>query len=155
MRIVSRVKFLPLGILVASLVVPSAFGQCPPVPEGSLLPSGEIARVNLATRNGNKLAAQLPVDVLRAVKLTRQKTRVIADTAVLASNARLALAKGLTTKAIPVKEVGFAGPVSIPVPDAGGASTIIEQDGRSIIVGGSDTFTGQVGFEQGLFLGEI
>jgi uncharacterized delta-60 repeat protein len=150
MRTVSRVKLLPLGILVASLVVPSAFGQCPPVPEGSLLQSGEIARVTLATRNGNSPAAHLPADVLIPLNLTK-KTRVIADAAVLASDASPALARRLTTKVIAGKEVGFPGPVSITVPGAGLASNIVEQGGRFIIVGGSDTFTGQAN-EQGLFL---
>jgi uncharacterized delta-60 repeat protein len=48
------------------------------------------------------------------------------------------------------KDLGFPGPISINVPDAGGYSNLVEQDGRFIVVGGSDTVSGQI-VQQGAF----
>lgn len=148
MSTASQVRLLPLVILVSSLVVSTAFGQCPPVPEGSLPQSENIAHVIMPTKKVFNSAAHVPANVLMPVDLTK-KPRVIADSAVLSFVMKPALVKA--PNFVVGKDVGFQGPVSIQVPGAGLTSTIVEQDGRFIIVGASDTFNGQVN-EQGLFL---
>lgn len=144
MRTASLVRLLPLGILVSSLVVSSAFGQCSPVAEGSLPLPAKIANVVLDTKKVDNPAAHVPANVL-----IPRRSRVIADAAVRDSVARPAVA--MRRNSVVGKDVGFPGPVSIQVPGAGSASKIVEQDGRFIIVGGSDASSGQV-VEQGVFL---
>jgi uncharacterized delta-60 repeat protein len=168
----SLIRLLPLGLLVSSLAVSSAFGQCSPVAEGSLPlpakiasvrpdspppptkianvrpdsppPPTKIASVVPETKKVDNPAARVPASVL-----SPRSPRVNAGAAVRDPGARPAIA--MRPNAILAKPVRFAGPVSIPVPGAGGASKIVEQDGRFIIAGGSDVSSGQVN-EQAVFL---
>ena len=133
------------------------FGQCPPVPEGSLPQSGkDIARHTLVVKNANQPSAKVLTESRIPVDVT-SRTRLIADAAVIASDtnprsSRPPKGKGLAGKdAVPSQDAGFPGPVLTDVPAAGLSSNIVEQDGKFIIVGGSDSFTGQV-VEQGIFL---
>src|SRR5215470_16291734 len=83
---VFRVTLLPLGILFCLLLVQSALGQCPPVPEGSLPPAGQILRYNRLTNNANGPPAHLFAEVQVPVD-PASRTRVIADAAVVDSDA--------------------------------------------------------------------
>jgi uncharacterized delta-60 repeat protein len=141
-------SFITLCTLVSSLVVSTAFGQCPPVSEGSLPQLEKIAHVIVPTKKVFNQATHVPSNFLVPVDLTK-KQRVTADAAVLSSATVPILLK--RPNFLVGKDVGFTGPISIQVPGAGLGSTIVEQDGQFIIVGASDTFNGQVN-EQGLFL---
>lgn len=141
-------SFFTLGILFSSLVVSTSFGQCPPVPEGSLPQSEMIAHIIIPTKKVFNPAINVPADVKTPDNLTK-KRRVIVDSPVLSS----VISKALTNQPnlVVSKDARFAGPVSIQIPGTGSASKIIEQDGRFLMVGGYDTFNGQAN-EQGLFL---
>jgi len=141
-------NFITVGILVLSLPVSSAFGQCPPVSDGKMPQSEKIAQIILPTKKVFNSFAIVPSDVLMPVELTKQP-RFIADSAVLFSAKRST--STMQKNFVANKGVSFSGPISIQVPGPGTKSKIVEQDGRFIIVGASDTFNGQEN-EQGLFL---
>jgi len=151
MRIVFRMTFFSWGISLSLLSPSLAFGQCPPMPEGTLPQSGKLALYDLKTKNANKR----PTDILAGVHtpaLPKLVTRFGIDTAIPASEARQAIARRPVKRNSTVDLVDqFKGPISIQVPRAGLQSSVIEQDGKFLLVGGSDTSTGGV-VQQGVFL---
>lgn len=151
MRIVFRMTVLSLGISLSLLCPVIAVGQCPPIPEGTLPQSGKLALNALKTKTSNKL----PTDILAQVHTPAPQNLVARyglDKAIPAADARPEMERrpSKNGRAIDLLDE-FKGPLLIHVPGAGLVSSIIEQDGKFLLVGGSDPYTGEV-VQQGVFL---
>lgn len=151
MRIVFRTTLFLLGISLSCLCPNRAFGQCPPFPEGALPPSGKLAVYALKTKNSNKP----PTNILAGVYSPAPPTLVARfglDTAIPAADARPAIARRPAKSRSAVDLVDeLKSPISIQVPRAGLVSSVIQQDGKFLLVGGSDASAGGV-VQQGVFL---
>jgi uncharacterized delta-60 repeat protein len=141
-------SLIAYAILVLSLGVSTSFGQCPPLSEGKLPGSGMITHIITPVQQIVIARPQVPASFLVPVDLTRRPS-IVANTGVLSSVMTSAITR--RPNFATGSNVGFQGPVSIQVPGAGIATKIVEQDGRFIIVGASDTLFG-LNNEQGLFL---
>jgi len=140
MRLVQR------GIWISSIVVWPAFGQTPPFPEGSLPQAPEMARVveaagNIASTPGRRATVMTHGD-------SPLKPQVIAGAAVPGGGATTGIAS--RPRGSSGSNSRFTGPIRITAPGVGLASKIVEQDGRFIIVGGSDVVANGV-LDQGIF----
>jgi uncharacterized delta-60 repeat protein len=138
-----------LGICVSSVVVSAARGQSPPVPEGSLPQTAEIARVVEAAGNIAISAAGHRAAATTSVGQAPKKPQAIAGAAVSVGAANT----GILTRPTGASgsDAKFSGPVRINEPGAGLASRIVEQDGRFILAGGSDVLVNGL-LDQGIFV---
>jgi uncharacterized delta-60 repeat protein len=142
-------SFIRFSILVlSSLIVSTAFGQCPPVSEGNLPETKMIKNVITPTIKEPNPAEKL--DTNGKIRIDKTKKQPVNPD----STAPIPAKKPEREKQINTvvsKNVGFNGPLTIQVPGVASSSKIIQQDGRIIIVGGSDIFNGEE-VEQGIFL---
>ena len=154
MRIVFHMALISFGLSLSIASSGVARGQCPPIPEGALPQFGKLSINAFNTRAANKR----PTTILAGVYTPQPPTlveRYSLENAIPAvdagrtSNRFTALAKSTVTPA-----EDFKGPIFIGAPGPGVASTIIEQNGKVLLVGGSDAFKNGVN-EQGVFLGRF
>ena len=139
--------------LVAVILANGALARCPPILEGTM-PQKTIVQYKPNAQKRSIPKEQLLAAVGPSVSVVSDVRRRVNENVHLPAQAAVPVRPRIGPMNAVPQQVAFPGPVSIRVPGAGKTSTIVEQDGKFLVVGGSDTDGGQVN-DQGISVSRL